>query len=285
MKSERTELAPLLTLLGDDDQTVVESVRRHIIEMGTSVLPELKNQYEKQSLPVKLRMKDIMSRLKPVSLEQDFRNLAPVDGEDSIDLQQALFTVARVGYPHLDEQIYREKLDKITTDVKMRLERWQSVDDHTTVETINSVIFEEYEFRGNETDFYDPDNCFINRVLQRRRGSPLLLSCLVLLVARRLDLPFQPVAMPAHSVVAYEGENRRVFIDPFHSGQILTKNDCVEFLNSAGFGFVDEYLAPVSNKKLLKRLLKNLLNCYHRLHNSSRIEELRGYLAITERLC
>ncbi len=285
MNNEPAEIQALMTLLGDEDQNVVQSVRRRIMEMGTPVLPELKQQYEKQPLPVKLRMKDIMAQLKPVCLENKFRDLAPGGDEGSIDLLEALFTVARVGYPHLEKEIYLEKFNNIVNDIETRLERWETVDDHTAVETVNSVIFEKYEFRGNETNFYDPDNCFINRVLNRRLGSPLLLSCIVLLVARRLNLPYQPVAMPAHSIVAYSGKKRRIFIDPFHSGQILTRNDCIEFLNSAGFGFVEEYLAPVSNKRLLTRLIKNLLNCYHRLHNNSRIEELRGYLAIAERLC
>jgi len=285
LSDKTTDITALMTLLGDEDQSIVRSVRQKIMEMGEHVIPRLQEQYEKQPLSVKLRMKDIMARLKPVCLENEFRNLAPAPGEDSIDLQKALFTVARIGYPHLNKEIYLEEIQQIVDRISSKLERWETIDDHTAVETVNTVIFEKYKFRGNETNFYDPDNSFINRVLHRRLGSPLLLSCLVLLIARRLDLPYQPVTMPAHCIISYIGKKRKIFIDPFHSGQLLTRDDCIEFLNSAGFGFVDEYLAPVSNKKLLKRLLKNLLNCYHRLHNSSRIEELRGYLAITERLC
>lgn len=274
-----------MTLLGDEDQSVVESARQRIMEIGRSVLPELKKQYENQPLPVKLRMKDLISQLQPGSLENKFRNLAPDSDEDSIDLETALFTVARIGYPHLNKEVYLGKIRELVNRVNSRLERWETVDDHTAVETVNEVIFEEYEFHGNEANFYDPDNSFINRVLQQRKGSPLLLSCLVLLIARRLELPYQPVTMPAHCILAYSGQKRRIFIDPFHSGQLLTRDDCIEFLNSAGFGFVEEYLAPVSNQKLLTRVLKNLLNSYHRLHNNSRIEELRGYLAIANRLC
>ncbi|MGM0381802.1 MAG: transglutaminase family protein [bacterium] len=285
MNDKQTDISALMTLLGDEDQEVVQSVRNRIMEMGAPILPELKEQYEKQPLPVKLKMKDIMARLKPVCLENDFRALFSGTKDENLDLQEALFTVSRIGYPHLDKEIYIEKLEEIISRVESKLQRWETVDDHTAVEAVNEVLFEEYDFQGNESNFYDPDNSFFNRVLQRKMGSPLLLSCLILLIARRLDLPYQPVAMPAHCIVAYSGKKRRIFIDPFHSGQLLTRDDCIEFLNSAGFGFVEEYLAPVSDRKLLSRVLKNLLNSYHRSHNNSRIEELRGYLAIVERFC
>ena len=66
---------------------------------------------------------------------------------------------------------------------------------------INRVLFHEWGFRGNVEQFTDPMNSFIDKVLTRRKGIPISLSVLYLLVGERLGLPLEPVGLPGHFVV------------------------------------------------------------------------------------
>jgi regulator of sirC expression with transglutaminase-like and TPR domain len=88
------------------------------------------------------------------------------------------------------------------------------------------------------------------------------------------------VGMPAHFIVSYEGEDERIFVDAFNGGKKLGKKECVEFLSRTGFGYVEEYLEPVSNLDILSRFMRNLINVYSKKQSPDRVQELRRYLAI-----
>lgn len=284
MQDTSSTVDALLTLLGDEDSQIVNTAEKQLLEMGDNVLPFLKARLSSQPRPVKSRVKNILEQLEPRKLKEEFRSL-PVDSEtNELRLEEALYTLAKIGFPDFTIARCRSKLDELAAELEAELARWESIDDHTTVEVVKEILFDKYGFEGSKEDYYNPNNNFINWNLERKTGSPLALCCLVRVVTRRIDLPFEIIGMPAHAILAYRGKkDRRLFMDPFHNGRLLSREDCKEFLDSAGFGFVEEYLQPISNKKIILRLLRNLINTYHRNHSSQRVKELRSYLAIVDR--
>jgi len=276
-------ISALLTLLGDEDNKIVKTAQAKLLEIGPAAVPELRSRYEGQPLTIKVRLREIINQLQPRDLADNFRKLESEEVKNNLDLEEALFTIARVGYPNLKCDFYRQELDRLSCRIGKELSRWQVIDEHTIVDAVIDTIFRKNEFRGDTQDYYNPQNSFINRVIDRKMGSPILLSALVLLISRRLGLPFRAVGMPAHCILSYPGESDPIFVDPFYGGKIITRDDCYEFLTGAGFGFVEEYLEPINDKELVIRILRNLINVYHRQHNNSRVQELRTYLAIVAR--
>ncbi len=283
MKDTSSTVDALLTLLGDEDSEIVRTAEKQLLEMGNNALPLLKAQLNNQPPTVKNRLKDILEQLEPRTLREDFRSLPINEKNQDLILEEALYTIARIGFPDFSVNESRHLLDDLADELARELARWEAIDDHTAVEIVSDLLFDKLGFKGSKEDYYNPNNNFINWILERKTGTPLALCCLVQVVTQRINLPFEIIGMPAHAILGYRGENNRLFVDPFHNGRLLTREDCQEFLDSAGFGFVEEYLQPISNKKIVLRLLRNLINIYHRNHSSQRVKELRSYLAIVDR--
>ncbi|NDF00258.1 MAG: hypothetical protein EB034_18610 [Verrucomicrobia bacterium] len=132
--------------------------------------------------------------------------------------------------------------------------------------TINYYLFHDLGFSGNESAYYDPDNSYLNRVVDRRTGNPISLCVVYLAVAKRLQLPITGIGMPGHFVCRLQTSRGEVYIDPFRKGKLMTKGDCIKFLINSGHDFHDGFLAPVTPRRILLRICSNLHNIYTNLN-------------------
>lgn len=282
VNTDPKQVEALLNLLADEDDSIAHTAEEQLLDMGTEIIPELKQNLADQPLTVKLRVREIVHQLESDNLEEDFRNL-PTKADGTPRLEDALFTIAKIGHPTLHPEPYRNQIDQIADDIKSELDRWESIDPHTIVETVSTVLFDEHGFKGNRDDYYNPGNSYLHQVIKERKGIPISLSSLILILAERLNLPFRGVGMPAHFILSFPTADDPIYLDPFNEGKLLSKNDCVQFLNRTGFGFVPEYLEPVDNKEIILRSLRNLAKIFSKKQMSDRIKQIRAYMAILDR--
>ncbi len=128
---------------------------------------------------------------------------------------------------------------------------------------INRVLFHEWSFRGNTEHYTDPLNSFLDRVIARRKGLPISLSILYLLVANRLGLDLEPVGLPGHFVVGCFLEETPFFIDPFDQGLFRDPDELFELLRTNQIELQVADLAPTPVREVLCRCCRNLVNHYH----------------------
>jgi len=140
MEEKNELIEALLTLLDDEDEDVAGSAQKKLRELGHDAIPEIEEHLQDQPLKVKLRAREVMSQLQPSGLEEDFRNLPRLENGD-LDLEEGMFTLARLAFPALKTKPYRTQLDEIAEQVGEALNRWDARDAHTTVEMVNNVIF------------------------------------------------------------------------------------------------------------------------------------------------
>ncbi|WP_217913352.1 transglutaminase-like domain-containing protein [Miltoncostaea marina] len=120
-------------------------------------------------------------------------------------------------------------------------------------------------FRGATDDYDDPRNSFLHEVLERRRGLPIALATLALAVAARVGAAMAGVGMPGHFVIADLEAPEPVYIDPFGGWRRLELADCAALVErTAGVPFRLEHVAPVSERHILGRTLRNLRGSYLR---------------------
>ena len=197
-----------------------------------------------------------------------------------IDLARAALLIAQEEYPGLDVEAYLARLDAIAARVRTRLdlvaEDAPRPAPATIIATLNAILFEEMGFHGATHDFYDPRNSFLNEALDRRTGLPITLSLIYMEVAARLGLSLAGVGLPGHFIVKYEGPSggpraqqrgAELFIDPYHGGALLTRAECGGWfrrLYGEDFTFSGEYLAPLTRRQILARMLRNLKGAYLR---------------------
>jgi regulator of sirC expression with transglutaminase-like and TPR domain len=183
--------------------------------------------------------------------------------ESAIDLGEAALLIAEDAHPGLDIPRYLRRLDEIAAPLEGRFEETSPLGE--MVQALNGHLFGELGFRGNEEDYYDPRNSYLNEVLDRRLGIPITLSALYIEVARRIGLTVVGIGLPGHFIVEARRDTSSMLLDPFHGGAALTPEDCerlVEGVYGTSVPFSEEQLTPVRKRQILTRMLNNLKRTY-----------------------
>ncbi len=176
------------------------------------------------------------------------------------DLEVASWLVAKTRYPEFDKAAYSTRIDEMAQELRKRLTGRETP--RSTIEVCNHYLFRTLGFRGNRQDYYDPDNSYLNRVLDRRLGIPISLSVLYLLLARRLHLPLIGINMPAHFLLKWQSATGSFYFDPFHEGELLDEADCRELCKRLGVVFNPLFLTPTTPQIILLRMCNNLQAIY-----------------------
>src|SRR5262245_47100939 len=178
-----------------------------------------------------------------------------------LDLAEVCLALARDDYPQLDAEAYLAELAGMAHEVRGRLRGPLS----NRVAQLTRYLFHELGFRGNQKDYYDPRNSYLNEVMDRRTGLPILLSAVAMAVGTRAGLEVVGVGLPGHFVAKATLAGEEVLFDPFHGGRILSPEQSaalVERVTGQGFDATPEALAGLPLGLIILRMLNNLKGAY-----------------------
>lgn len=277
MNPGRTQVRAILSLLADPDADIVDTVRSKLFTMGEPVVREVLDAAPGGS-QAQREAGRILLCLKEPPLETQFRNLHESAGGD-IDLETASFTLAKLEYPALDVQRYRSQLNKMAEELAPSI----APDDHPlrVIQTLNHYIYESQGFRGQRNVPFGPAASYMNRVLDRKTGLPISISALYIFLARRLDLPILGVGMPVHFIVKYKTTDGMEFLfDPYNKGQLLTANECAEYLSRFDVAFEPSMLRQSSDRQILTRMMFNLSAAYRNQKKAGKVDSLERLVRI-----
>ena len=190
--------------------------------------------------------------------------------EEEINLDWAALVLAATAYPELDINQETAALDSLAAGAARRLGDLR--DPLSWVNTLSEYLFDEVGFRGNQDEYYDPRNSYLNEVLARRLGIPITLSLIYIQTGRRLGVPLLGVGMPGHFIVRHR-DVEDLFVDPFHGGILLTEEECADRVRQVTQTEVvwnQRYLAPISNREFITRMVRNLKGAYLNLQDYAR---------------
>src|SRR3990172_4744203 len=180
-----------------------------------------------------------------------------------LDLAEAALLMAEEEYPALDRLRYLELLDELADAARAKM--GGETDPYARVNVLSEYLFDEEKFAGNEREYYDPRNSFLNEVLDRRLGIPITLSLVYIEVGGRLGMEIVGVGMPAHFLVKYLGERDEIVVDAFRRGIIMSADDCRELLRRVTGDLIPVTtgdLPVLGKKEMLNRMLINLKGIY-----------------------
>ena len=187
--------------------------------------------------------------------------IAPPSRE--INLARAALYVAAEQEPELDVVAYQGHIALLADAARKMLPGRHSVYD--AIHTINELMYNIEEFKGNRENYYDPKNCLLNYVIDERRGIPITLSIIYSEIARRIGHNLRGVGMPGHYLLAGGRGTSEIFIDPFNNGGLLSRKECLGIalrgnrVPKGRLAALAGRLLPTSDKRAtLKRLLVNL---------------------------
>jgi regulator of sirC expression with transglutaminase-like and TPR domain len=275
--SDENEIRSLIKLLDDENEEISTTVNDKLLEKGTSALPFLQEALPAASPLLRERIAFVTEKL---AASQAREKLAGVAGtsERDLDLEDGVFILARYGYPAEDFRWCTELLDQFAHELDSKLDAHSDPID--IISAVATFFGNEKGFRGNVDDYFNPENSYINRVLETKTGLPISLCVVILLVGKRLNIPLFGVGMPGHFLLTYRFGDREIFLDPFRGGKLMSRQECRDFLEATGHGFKDEYLAIVSSKQILERIIRNLILAYRQRGETARVTSLQSFLDI-----
>jgi regulator of sirC expression with transglutaminase-like and TPR domain len=271
-----SERQALVKLLGDDDPTVLQLLEERFAEMGAAGRTFLESVAVEAEPAVRGSAQRILESLKVREVDEDFaRFCATCDTPQ--DLETGCWLLARTRYLNLEPAPYKARLDRMAQELRARLTGRETPT--AAIEVANRYMFRKLGFRGNEEDYYDPDNSYLNRVLDRRLGIPITLSIVYLLLGRRLAWPLEPVNLPGHFILRWRSRLAQFYVDPFYEGRMLDEADCRALCAQRELAFNPGMLAPTGTRLVLLRMLNNLRAIYSE-SDPSRAERLERFIAL-----
>jgi regulator of sirC expression with transglutaminase-like and TPR domain len=221
------------------------------------------------------------------------------------DLAIAALMIARIEYPKLDAGPYLDQLDALGREATERVTAAIVVpgdtpprvdpDRYARVMAMNDYLFGELHFVGNDVQFEDPRNSFLNEVLDRRTGIPITLALLYMEVARRAGLQVEGINFPGHFLLRCPARrglqySEDLIIDAFHSGALLSKETCRELLRKheerdqaesrpeEDALFESRLFMHATKPQILTRMLINLKRLYVRMHSFPQARDITELL-------
>lgn len=276
------ELESLIKLLDDSDAEVFHHVEQKLVTMGTDVIAHLETAWE-QSFDSLLQSR-IENLIYKIQFEDTVNALELWKLSGSFDLLQGLIIINKHQYPDMDEQKIINEIEAIKRDAWIEMTYAMSAVEK--VRMLNNIIYNEHGFSGNTSNYHDPQNSYIGRVLETKKGNPILLSCIYSIVAQKLDIPIYGVNLPKHFILAYTEDHSPVddhhgilfYINAFNRGQIFGRHDVIAFLRQLNLTTDPQFVLPCDNVDIITRVLRNLLSSYTQAGNTAKQAEINRML-------
>lgn len=269
---DTADIQALLWLATDDNPVIARKAADELVKLGEEAQPHLATLADTDPDTAA----QLSRRIEAQSLEEQWRDLA-----DDPDVEQGALLIAQWADPLLDPASVVADIDTLAEPLAGTLPRKEDPGSLQLVaQTLAAWLGEEHGFHGDTSTYYEPENSFLHKVLTRKQGLPIVLSLIYVLVGRRLGVPVYPVGMPAHFIVRIGPKKADLYLDPFDRGHILSSEQCKEWLEANGFGWRESFLAVVSDREFIARMLRNLINSYRQKGKDAAQRELMRYYQI-----
>jgi len=146
---------------------------------------------------------------------------------------------------------------------------------HQRIKVFNDIFFNQFKFRANSKNFHAPANSMINAVLETRKGNPISLCAVYLLLAQKMGLPIYGVNLPNLFILTYKVGEEAFYINVFNRGLIFTKEDIDNYIENLQLQKQDIFYEPCSHLDIVLRALRNLIVSFEKLGDYHRADEIK----------
>ena len=274
-----TEISALVRLLDDPDQEVFHHVEQRLLEHGAAAISFLEDAWQdSMDSLLQERIEDLVHRIQFISVKED---LSLWYQSGAFNLLHGALVINRYQYPDLDEQKIINQIDDIKREIWLGLQTEMSSIEK--IKLFNHVFYNYFGFSGNTKNHHDPQNSYINQVLESKRGNQISLAIIYSTIAQKLDIPVYGINLPQHFILGYIDEGKQVeqdfgvlfYINAFNRGAIFGKHDVDHFLRQLNLDPQPGYYAPCSNVEIIRRVIRNLISAYNNAGAVEKVSELK----------
>jgi len=269
----------MVSLLDDDDFEIVQHIEDKIKSMGTYIIPYLEFEWENSFNPVvQKRIEDLVHNLQFELLKEKLYAWK-IDGGK--DLLEGVWLINTYQYPDLEYEQLSKELEQLYYEAWLEFK----ADIHPVdqIKILNSVLFGKLHFGANTKNFHSPGNSMLSVVLQTKKGNPISLCIIYMLVAQKLKMPVFGVNLPNLFVMTYKQDDVQFYINAFNRGLVFSKKEVDEYIANLKLSPNDRFYEPCSHIDIVARMLRNLINSHEKLGHTERVEEIKLLLNIIEK--
>ncbi|WP_430973987.1 transglutaminase-like domain-containing protein [Sunxiuqinia rutila] len=281
MKNDR--LQALIALLDDPDETVFEAVEQQLLCEDARIVDQLEQIWE-TSLDelIQNRIENLIQQIQFAETRTKILNWA---NQKQIDLFEGFFLISQYQYPDLKLKQVRSKLQKISNDVWLEISNKLTSLEKITV--LNHIFYDTNQFSVNLNNLSSPQNCYLNQILETKKGNAISIAILYALIARELKFPVQFINFPKTPLLAYidpelakevHGKDYKssilFYINPSNKGAIIGRKEIDFFLNKNDQYDINDFNTPCEDKLIIKKLLESLIESYDSLGYQDKVDDL-----------
>jgi regulator of sirC expression with transglutaminase-like and TPR domain len=199
--------------------------------------------------------------------EEAFEYLRQVGtmADADIDLAETSLALGLIFLPKVHVDRYRQHLRKlgeqVNAEFQARLRRHETDSVAMRAEVLRKILHEAHDYQGDIETYDHIDNANLIRVIERRKGLPVALGILYIILARGMGWDCEGLNFPGHFVLRLEMDSTRIILDPFRKGREMNAAELRQLLKSVAGKKAElshHFYEPVANRDILVRLENNL---------------------------
>ena len=272
---KQSKIKALISLLNDEDYEVSNHVETKIRSMGDTVIPYLEDRWEESSLSP-LMQKKLEDLIHDLQYNAFYDRLLNWRNTGSEDLLEGMWAIATYQYPELSMEKLRQDVEQIYYEVWLEIRDGMHPMDQ--IKTLNSVIFGKLKFGANTKHFHSASNSMLNIVIDLKKGNPISLCVIYLLVAQKLNLPIWGVNLPNLFILTYKSGNMQFYINVFNRGLVFSRVDIDNYIAQYNFPQNEIFYQPCNNLDIIRRVLRNLTLAFEKVGDDDKVKEIERAL-------
>lgn len=287
----KRKLQALINLLDDSDSFVVETVEKELLKEDHNIIPALEEKWESSF------DESCHGRIEVLIQNLQFKQIKKLVMDwlrtKEHNLLEGILLIDKFQYPDLNQLKINQKIESIRNSIWIELSNSLTILEKTTI--LNYFLFNVHGFSINSENVHSPQNCFLNQVLDTKKGNPLSISILYTIIARLIGLSTQFIDFPRNPLIAIvdsdiarkvhgEDSNSDVlfYINPSNKGAITSRKEIEYHLNKNNYTPFQEYIKPQADSYLIQSHLGFLMKAYQSVGFSEKEEKIKSLYHLFE---
>jgi regulator of sirC expression with transglutaminase-like and TPR domain len=284
------ELNALFTLIDDPDEEVYSTVSNKISEFGRNIIPNLEDLWENTlSEEVQSRIEMLIHQLHYKDLVNDF-----TEWKNSAyhDLLFGALLVSKFQYPDLHTTPVLQEIEKIRRNIWLELNNFLTPLEQANV--LSSIVYNYYNLKGIELNYENPDDFFIHKVLESKKGNALGNGIIYQVMCELLDINAKIINIPQQVIIAfyqsdfdhstYKGNPQdkiQFYVDALN-GHAYSHKDIEAYFKRISVPPTAQFFKPTAHKRLVQILLEEIAKCFDLPSKKYKQKELMALAALLD---
>jgi hypothetical protein len=267
---ETREISALLHLIDDPDEEVFTTISERIVSYGKGIIPNLETLWENSpDEAIQERIELLIHSLHFTDLKVDFTDWSKLE---SPELLQGALLIDRYQYPDVSFNGITQELERMRRNIWLELNNYLTPLEQINI--INGILYNYYKLKGTEVAYKHPDEFFLHKVIESKKGNAISTGILYAALCQLLDINVMPVNIPKQFILGYfdssfdmhnntgnPAHKIQFFLDPM-SGQVFTHKDVETYFKRISVPPVPTYFKPLTTKRTIQLLTDELAKCF-----------------------